>query len=929
MALAAPASVIATVISSTRIDISWTNADFYNWIVIYRDINDAGTYPMLTHIAGNLEYYEDSGLTPEDKYCYKLIGVRLWPLPPDSSAFSDPPACGIALAELEAPTEVVATAISGIEIEITFKDNCKIETGHTLEREIDEGGVWRSVLVLEPNREFFRDGGLFLLAAGYIDCVLTDIGRQVDDGGGDIGELIDYDNVRRRWLVDSGDTIANGSAMTITGGTGAGTAARETKGLVQGNSYTYRVSAEGPGGPAGPVESNLEATIIVPAAPVLDAILAADIKDKSIRIRWSDVANETGYRIEKDTVEIAVVGVGVTDFLAAELDVNTAYSFRVRAYNGGGNSAYSAARVATTLAAYVPTEFEKWIRNPNIEPVYLAEIYTKMDLTGFTLESGVTWKKTIGASDRGIDILEVFEDGNAYVEKTSIVTVEATASTFWFDYDNRILYVHTSDDTDPANFLIEGAFWLYFSTHKDIEFTVNGRLNYYLPLLAKEDIPDITQEIKSYFEGSFSISSGSIAFINAEIMGEYFFDKKYLDYTWENSRLILKAGKNDFVYADFEPILTSLIDQKSCNDSRITFTLRDVRQEMERDLVLTTFTVANFPDIEEDFIDNPIPLCFGTKYNVVPIPIDVDRRKYKFHDGRSVSVEAVYKNYSVGGASVTPLVEDEDYFVDLQRSIITFERDTFPLEEEDIIEVDFTGTVDSANAPIINGAEIFKYLMNMHYGLLDSELDLDSIYKSKYANTEALSIFLYKNTPYREIVRGIEHSMEAFTFQDAEGRLGLKPQLTTAESKAKHINEYNIFSHQQSKDRKSLFWKVKVFYNENAQTQRWQEKSDQDDNIPIRYKNWNELQIYSYFSAPLSAQNLATKILLFLNKERIEDTVPMLFFDVMAGDIAKFSRDRFYSAAGTVAEGSAIDLRIIKISKSPALGQTTIVTELV
>lgn len=936
----APTPVVATVISSTRIDITWGNTSYYDQVDIWRKVG-AGDYAWYRTLSGSSEYMEDSDCVAETEHCYKARGIRYHPY--GESDFSDED-CETTFAVLHVPTEVVATAISGIEIEVTFKDNCEAETSHLLEREIStDPGVWPDILNLDPNREFFRDGGLFLdKVAAYTDCIPTDIGKQVNDDGGEIGLLVEYDNARRRWLIDSnGHPIASGESMSITGGDGEGTAARDTTGLVSGSEYKYRVSAIGAGGPAGPVESNSETTIVVPAAPVLAAIPAADIQDKSIRIRWSDVVSETGYRIEMtdngfaadEGDLIAVVGADITDFLATGLDVNTAYTFRVRAYNAAGNSAYSAERAATTLAAYVPTEFEKWIRNPNIEPVYLAEIYTKMDLTEFEplgISAGVTWEKEIEASDRGIDILEVFENGTAYTEAALVGGELADPKTFWFDYDNRILYIHATGGADPADFLIEGAFWLYFSTHKDIEFTVaSGRLTHYLPLLAREDIPDIAQEIKPYFEGSFSISSGSIAFVNAKIMGEHFFDKKYRDYTWENSRLILKAGRDDFVYADFERILTSLIDKKSCKDDKITFTLRDLRQEMERSLILNTFTVEEFPDVEKDFIGDSIPLCFGTKFNVVPVPIDIDRRKYKFHDGRSKSVEAVYKNYSLGGASVTPLTEDEDYFVDLQRSIITFERDVFELSEEDIIEVDFIGTVNSADEPISNGAEIFKYLMNVHYELLNSELDLDSIYETKYAKTNELSIFLYKDKPYREIVRSIEHSMEAYTFQDVEGRLGLKVQLTVAESKSKYIVNHQIFDHQQSKDRKSLFWKVDVWFNENPQSQKWEKRSAQDDDIFVRYDIKNILNIYSYFSDAYSAQNLATTILALLNKERIEDTAPMLLFDVMAGDIIEFSRDRFYSAAGTVAEGSEIPLRIIKIAKSPASGRTVITTEIV
>jgi hypothetical protein len=43
----------------------------------------------------------------------------------------------------------------------------------------------------------------------------------------------------------------------------------------------------------------------------------------------------------------------------------------------------------------------------------------------------------------------VYEDGVPLTEKTSIATVQATASTYWYDSTNDILYVHCSDDADP------------------------------------------------------------------------------------------------------------------------------------------------------------------------------------------------------------------------------------------------------------------------------------------------------------------------------------------------------------------------------------------------------------------------------------------------------------------------------------------------
>lgn len=59
----------------------------------------------------------------------------------------------------------------------------------------------------------------------------------------------------------------------------------------------------------------------------------------------------------------------------------------------------------------------------------------------------------------------VYEDGISLTEKTSIATVEATASTWWYDSTNNILYVHCSDDADPDTHEIKaGEDWATLKT---------------------------------------------------------------------------------------------------------------------------------------------------------------------------------------------------------------------------------------------------------------------------------------------------------------------------------------------------------------------------------------------------------------------------------------------------------------------------------
>jgi|GEM_PF-4918610 len=114
-------------------------------------------------------------------------------------------------------------------------------------------------------------------------------------------------------------------------------------------SYTYRVRAYNISGDS-PYSGEIGATTPAasPSAPIAPSSLASNgISSTQVILSWADNSNnETGFKIERRTgigsySQIATVGANVTSYSDNSVVGSTPYSYRVRATNATGDSAYS------------------------------------------------------------------------------------------------------------------------------------------------------------------------------------------------------------------------------------------------------------------------------------------------------------------------------------------------------------------------------------------------------------------------------------------------------------------------------------------------------------------------------------------------------------------------------------------------------------
>ena len=251
-------------------------------------------------------------------------------------------------------------------------------------------------------------------------------------------------------------------------------------------------------------------------------------------------------------------------------------------------------------------------------PTYIRPFIYKYLFTFFTVAP--YWITTFGAPDESetekIQINEVTRDYTVrYSRQTSQAAAELNEGSFYFDSGNQILYVHIEHDQAP---------WTAVMGYGEASGYSNKLVYiddiFYNPLI--KSIPSFAQQQELINYKKLSLINGSITLNNVGGILDKFkttkiynntIDIYYLDDEIENPSRTDLQQQGQFLVDDYDLSLKEMIIR-----------IKDKRTEGDADIPTLEFTVDDYPDIDEDYLGEIIPVLYGAVRISEAIPTDTN-----------------------------------------------------------------------------------------------------------------------------------------------------------------------------------------------------------------------------------------------------------------------------------------------------------------
>lgn len=151
----APANLVATAVSGTRVNLIWTdNATDETGFELERSLNGVA-FIKIADITANIKAFADTGLASTTKYWYRILAKNT----AGKSVYSNITTVTTPEVVPNAPAGLIATAFSPFQINLAWTDKAVNETGFQLERSAD-GIAFVKIADIAGNKIAYEDKGL-------------------------------------------------------------------------------------------------------------------------------------------------------------------------------------------------------------------------------------------------------------------------------------------------------------------------------------------------------------------------------------------------------------------------------------------------------------------------------------------------------------------------------------------------------------------------------------------------------------------------------------------------------------------------------------------------------------------------------------------------------------------------------------------------
>ncbi|MEQ1758998.1 MAG: fibronectin type III domain-containing protein, partial [Vicinamibacterales bacterium] len=429
---AAPTALTAVAPNHTTVNLAWTdNATTETAFHVDRSVN-GGSFSEIAVLGPNVTVYTDNTVSATTSYSYRVRAAN-------AEGFSLSSNQANVTTPMETPTGLTAAAPTFSAVLLTWTDNSIVESSFKVERSTN-GGPFSQIASVAANSTSYSDAAVAAentyayrvrgangtgFSAYSAEVTVTTRPEAPTDltaaAPTSVQAVLGWTDAASTEVSYRIERSVGGGAFVEIASVGPNTTSYTDTATTELTTYSYRIRVENAGGFS---TYSTQANVTTPiAAPLAPTALSASIVSGSVVLSWTDAATtETGFKIERKLgagafTQIGTVGADITTFTDATVVSETAYAYRVRATNAGGDSAFSPEAAATT-APSTPTGL-----------VATASVHNAVQLTwtdSSTTETEFRIERAIGAGAFA-EIATVGANTNVYTDGT---VVEATAYSY-------------------------------------------------------------------------------------------------------------------------------------------------------------------------------------------------------------------------------------------------------------------------------------------------------------------------------------------------------------------------------------------------------------------------------------------------------------------------------------------------------------------